>query len=204
MTCSGGTASAEAATLHDPASQVWCKKLLDDGVTATLGPVYEPYLAAFPRPEEFFGMLVQGETLGESYWRSQPFTSWMMTPVGDPLYRPFKNHKVMKSPEAQAAAEGLLALGLLGLAQGAFEVVLAGVLVVRRVVPVDGRRRRGVGGLRHGEGGHGRRGRGEGDTDRRRSKRPGSTGHLSSSPAYRSRGRGMAPIVEESARGIRV
>lgn len=98
-------ASSEASTLHDPASQVWCKKMLEDGVAATIGPVYEPYLSAFPRPEEFFAMLVQGDlTLAEAYWRSQPFTSWMMTLVGDPLYRPYKNYKVVKSPEAQAAA----------------------------------------------------------------------------------------------------
>lgn len=98
-------ASSEATTLHDKASQAWCKRLLEDGVAATIGPVYEPYLSAFPRPEEFFAMLVQGDlTLAECYWRSQPFTSWMMTLVGDPLYRPYKNNKVVKSPEAQAAA----------------------------------------------------------------------------------------------------
>jgi uncharacterized protein (TIGR03790 family) len=99
-------ASSEAATLHDAASQVWCKKMLEDGVTATMGPVYEPYLASFPRPEEFFGLLVQGElTLAECYWRSLPFTSWMQTLIGDPLYRPYKNHQVLKSPEARAAAD---------------------------------------------------------------------------------------------------
>jgi len=105
-------ASSEATTLHDPASQVWCKKLLEDGVAATVGPVYEPYLSAFPRPEEFFAMLVQGDlTLAEVYWRSQPFTSWMMTLVGDPLYRPYMNYKVVKSAEARAAAAGVSGAG---------------------------------------------------------------------------------------------
>jgi uncharacterized protein (TIGR03790 family) len=99
-------ASSEAATLRDAASQVWCKKMIEDGVTATIGPVYEPYLASFPRPEEFFGLLLTGDlTLAECYWRTSPFTSWMQTLIGDPLYRPFKNHKVVKSPQAQAAAE---------------------------------------------------------------------------------------------------
>ena len=98
-------ASGEAATLHDATSQVWCKKMLEDGITATMGPVYEPYLASFPRPEEFFGLLLAGDlTLAECYWRTQPFTSWMQTLIGDPLYRPYKNNKVMKSPEARAAA----------------------------------------------------------------------------------------------------
>jgi hypothetical protein len=84
-------ASSEAHTLRDPASQAWCKKLLEDGVCATIGPVYEPYLAAFPRPNEFFGLLLQGElTLVECFARSSPFNSWMITLIGDPLYRPFK------------------------------------------------------------------------------------------------------------------
>ena len=84
-------ASAEAATLRDPGSQVWCKRMLDDGVCATIGPVYEPYLVAFPRPEEFFGLLLRGDlTLVECYALSNPFNSWMMTLIGDPLYRPFK------------------------------------------------------------------------------------------------------------------
>jgi uncharacterized protein (TIGR03790 family) len=84
-------ASGEAHTLRDPASQAWCKKMLEDGVCATIGPVYEPYLAAFPRPNEFFGLLVHGElTLVECFARSSPFNSWMITLIGDPLYRPFK------------------------------------------------------------------------------------------------------------------
>jgi uncharacterized protein (TIGR03790 family) len=84
-------ASSEAQTLRDPASQVWCKKLLEDGVCATIGPVYEPYLGSFPRPNEFFSLLLQGDlTLVECFARTNPFNSWMMTLVGDPLYRPFK------------------------------------------------------------------------------------------------------------------
>jgi uncharacterized protein (TIGR03790 family) len=84
-------ASGEAHTLRDPASQAWCKKLLEDGVCATIGPVFEPYLAAFPRPNEFFSLLVQGDlTLVECFARSSPFNSWMITLIGDPLYRPFK------------------------------------------------------------------------------------------------------------------
>lgn len=88
-------ASSEATTLHDPASEVWCKKMLEDGVCATIGPVYEPYLAAFPRPDEFFALLLRGDrTLVECYYLTQPFNSWMMTLIGDPLYRPFKYRMV--------------------------------------------------------------------------------------------------------------
>ncbi|QDV77616.1 TIGR03790 family protein [Botrimarina mediterranea] len=83
-------ASAEANTLKEVDSQAWCKKLLEDGVAATIGPVNEPYLVAFPRPNEFFALLVQGELpLVEVYYRTKPFNSWMMTLIGDPLYRPY-------------------------------------------------------------------------------------------------------------------
>ena len=102
-------ASAEATTLRDPGSQVWCKKMLEHGVCATIGPVYEPYLAAFPRPDEFFTLLLRGElTLVECYSLTNPDNSWMMTLIGDPLYRPFKyraaaNSGASKRPAPQAA-----------------------------------------------------------------------------------------------------
>jgi uncharacterized protein (TIGR03790 family) len=92
-------ASSEAHSLRDPASQAWCKKLLEDGVCATIGPVYEPYLGSFPRPNEFFSHLIQGElTLVECFARSNPFNSWMMTLIGDPLYRPFKYRVPVQLP----------------------------------------------------------------------------------------------------------
>ena len=90
-------ASAEATTLHKEDSQVWCKRMLEDGVCATIGPVYEPYLVAFPRPNEFFSLLLQGRlSLVECYYRTKPFNSWMMTLVGDPLYRPFAKRIINK------------------------------------------------------------------------------------------------------------
>ena len=90
-------ASGEATTLHKKESQVWCKRMLEDGICATIGPTYEPYLVAFPRPNEFFALLIQGElSLVECYYRTKPFNSWMMTLVGDPLYRPFANRVVRK------------------------------------------------------------------------------------------------------------
>ncbi len=47
-------ASSECSTLKAAGSQVWCKMMLEKGVAATLGPVGEPYLQAFPPPEVFF------------------------------------------------------------------------------------------------------------------------------------------------------
>ncbi len=83
-------ASAECSTLKEKGSQVWCKRMLEEGVAATVGPVYEPYVQAFPLPELFFRVLAEGYLgLGESYLVSLPFLSWQMVLIGDPLYRPF-------------------------------------------------------------------------------------------------------------------
>ena len=83
-------ASSEMTTLKDPKSTIWCMKMLQKGVAATIGPVGEPYIQAFPYPEVFFSLLAQGRlTLVECYAASLPFLSWKMVLVGDPLYRPF-------------------------------------------------------------------------------------------------------------------
>ena len=81
-------ASSECTTLKRKHSQVWCKKMLDNGIAATIGPVGEPYVQAFPVPEVFFNFLTEGYlTLAESYLVSLPYLSWKMVLVGDPLYR---------------------------------------------------------------------------------------------------------------------
>jgi uncharacterized protein (TIGR03790 family) len=82
-------ASFEAIDIRDPNSTEWCPSMLVRGVTATFGPVAEPYLNAFPDPEEFFLELIEGKCLVEAFWRSQPFCSWQMMLIGDPLYTPF-------------------------------------------------------------------------------------------------------------------
>jgi len=90
-------ASSECTTLKQPGSQVWCKRMLEDGVAATIGPVAEPYVQGFPLPELFFGFLLDGYyTLAESYFLSLPYLSWQMVLIGDPLYRPFRNIVVGK------------------------------------------------------------------------------------------------------------
>jgi uncharacterized protein (TIGR03790 family) len=84
-------ASSECVTLKEGKSRVWCKMMLEKGVAATLGPVGEPYVESFPVPEVFFGLLSEGTlTLAECYTASNPFWSWKMVLIGDPLYRPFK------------------------------------------------------------------------------------------------------------------
>jgi uncharacterized protein (TIGR03790 family) len=62
--------SAECTTLKNKGSQVWCKMMLEKGAAATLGPVAEPYVHAFPLPDLFFGLLLEGRlTLAECYAR---------------------------------------------------------------------------------------------------------------------------------------
>ena len=67
--------------------------MLEEGITATLGPVSEPYLLAFPLPEAFFGLLLTGKkSLVECYYLTKPFNSWRMMLIGDPLYNPFSGN----------------------------------------------------------------------------------------------------------------
>lgn len=83
-------ASYEAASLHEADNSRWCTAMLKDGITATLGPVAEPYLHAFPEPKAFFAELLDGRCLVEAYYRTKPFNSWQLVLIGDPLYTPFK------------------------------------------------------------------------------------------------------------------
>ena len=85
-------ASGECTTLKREGAQVWCKRMLEEGVCATIGPVGEPYVQAFPMPDLFFGLLTEGVlSLAECYMVSLPYLSWKMVLLGDPLYHPFKN-----------------------------------------------------------------------------------------------------------------
>jgi len=87
-------ASGECTTLKEKNSQVWCKRMLEKGAAATIGPVNEPYIQAFPLPELFFAKLTEGYlSLGEVYLITLPFLSWQMVLIGDPLYRPFAPKK---------------------------------------------------------------------------------------------------------------
>ncbi|UCG31951.1 MAG: TIGR03790 family protein [Phycisphaerales bacterium] len=84
-------ASGEAISLRDPTATYWCKEILNDGAAATLGAVMEPFLRGIPRPDEFFGLLMTGEfTLAETFALANPWVSWRVIVLGDPLYNPFK------------------------------------------------------------------------------------------------------------------
>jgi uncharacterized protein (TIGR03790 family) len=90
-------ASSELVSLRAPNERGWGAGLINDGVVATVGPVAEPYLHSFPPADEFFGLLMTGElTLAEAYWKTNPLTSWMVTCIGDPLYRPYRANPALK------------------------------------------------------------------------------------------------------------
>lgn len=82
--------SSSAHTLRST-TQNWVGPLLDRGAVATMGAVYEPYLQLTPEIDVFAQELLRGMTFIEAAYASQRGLSWMVTMVGDPLYRPFKN-----------------------------------------------------------------------------------------------------------------
>lgn len=95
-------ASSECVTLKSSNNNGWCRMMLLHGAAATIGPVAEPYVNAFPYPELFFGLILDGRvSLAEAYALSVPYWSWQMVLIGDPLYRPFKNSRVAGEQKAK-------------------------------------------------------------------------------------------------------
>ena len=89
-------ASGEAVSIHDPTEAGWCKNALELGITVTLGPTGEPYVDAFPLPNEFFALLLTGRyTLAEAYALTTRYVSWRMVLFGDPLYNPWRGRGVL-------------------------------------------------------------------------------------------------------------
>lgn len=82
-------ASFEAVQIRGPGER-WVQQMLNRGVAATVGPVAEPFLQSFPMPSHFFPVLLTGRlSFAETYYLTAPMLSWMQTPIGDPLYRPY-------------------------------------------------------------------------------------------------------------------
>lgn len=96
-------ASLELVSLRGWRERGWVRGLLADGVVGTLGPVAEPYLQSFPMPDEFVPLLLTGRlTLAEVYWRTLPWSSWMQTCIGDPLYTPYRRDPAIAVGELPA------------------------------------------------------------------------------------------------------
>jgi uncharacterized protein (TIGR03790 family) len=94
--------SFSASTVRSPTA-AWCGPLINAGAAATMGSVYEPYLTFTPHLDIFIERLTAGYTFAEAAYASQRVNSWMITMLGDPLYRPFK----VTAAEAKDRAEKL-------------------------------------------------------------------------------------------------
>jgi uncharacterized protein (TIGR03790 family) len=81
--------SFSATTVRSPTTG-WVGPLLAHGAAATMGCVYEPYLEFTPHLDIFTHRLLAGNYFAEAAYACQRGLSWMVTVVGDPLYRPFK------------------------------------------------------------------------------------------------------------------
>jgi uncharacterized protein (TIGR03790 family) len=80
--------SFSASAIQNP-KLAWCGPILAKGACATVGNVFEPYLAYTVHLDVFTDRLLAGYTLGEAASMATPVMSWMNTVLGDPLYRPF-------------------------------------------------------------------------------------------------------------------
>ncbi|MCD6048817.1 MAG: hypothetical protein K0Q55_220, partial [Verrucomicrobia bacterium] len=77
----------------------WVGPLLAQGVTATMGCVYEPYLGGTPDVGTFMVRWLHNRfSLAEAAYSASPVLSWQTTVIGDPLYRP-----MVKGPEVRHA-----------------------------------------------------------------------------------------------------
>lgn len=83
--------SASATTLRSK-NQRWTGPLVERGITATVGNVYEPYLEFTHIPQMILRSLQAGRTWGEAASFSLPAISWQAITIGDPLYRPFQTN----------------------------------------------------------------------------------------------------------------
>jgi len=79
----------------------WVGPLIARGATATMGSVYEPYLRLTPNISTFFNSLLSGQCFAEAAYQSQTGLSWMITMVGDPLYRPYPRNAIESAQIAQ-------------------------------------------------------------------------------------------------------
>jgi uncharacterized protein (TIGR03790 family) len=108
-------ASFEMESLHNPKETGWVVNLLNHGFAGTLGATDEPYLNAFPKPSQYFPLLLSGEfTQGEVWLVTSPMVSWRVGFVGDPLYNPFKADPKVKDADLRKDAILKNAFDILG------------------------------------------------------------------------------------------
>lgn len=80
--------------------EAWVGPLLARGAAATMGNVYEPFLALTVDFSALQDRLMNGFTLAEAGYAAYRGISWMGIVVGDPLYRPYADWVDLTSPTA--------------------------------------------------------------------------------------------------------
>jgi uncharacterized protein (TIGR03790 family) len=91
-------------------SKNWVGPILEKGAAATIGNVWEPYLAGTHHFDILHQRLLAGYSLVEAAHMAIPAHSWQSVVVGDPLYRPFKNRA--NKPEVAESDKAFLAYHL--------------------------------------------------------------------------------------------
>lgn len=80
--------SNSAVTIRRPTPGAFTYWFLLNGATATWGAVNEPYSPYYTRGDMLLWRLWKGYTFGEACISATQQLNWMVTCVGDPLYRP--------------------------------------------------------------------------------------------------------------------
>jgi len=91
--------SVRSSTSH------WVGPLIAKGAAVTMGSVAEPYLGMTPHLDIFTDRLLRGWTFAEAAYAAQPALSWMITFVGDPLYRPFPTAPLTQQKNSSPPAQ---------------------------------------------------------------------------------------------------
>ncbi|MEO0795342.1 MAG: TIGR03790 family protein [Verrucomicrobiota bacterium] len=81
--------SFSGQNLREP-NRRWGGTLVERGIAATVGNVYEPFLHFTHNTDLFLEGMVNGMTTCEAAYYALPALSWMPMFIGDPLYKPFK------------------------------------------------------------------------------------------------------------------
>ena len=68
----------------------WVASALDDGISATIGTVYDPGASEYLSVPNLYWHLNAGFTWAEAAYMCIPHLSWQTVVIGDPLYTPLK------------------------------------------------------------------------------------------------------------------
>ncbi|MEM9026712.1 MAG: TIGR03790 family protein [Verrucomicrobiota bacterium] len=107
----------------------WTPALIDRGITATVGNVFEPFLHLTHQPQMIYEALREGKTWGEATYYAITGLSWQAIAIGDPMYRPFPNGigSMRGTQDRDNIYAELLQLRRLAMSQGASAAIAYGL-----------------------------------------------------------------------------